>query len=379
MHNNDAFSGATMAMLEVIKLMPSDIEKVVLFPSNEGTASDRCINQNIHVEYAKYWCETFSSEKNIIKSIFKSLRYISRKIVMWTEEERMKKIVKDVDIIYSNTVCIKFGLKLAQRYNKKHIWHIREFGDLDHGLKFPSGKKHYMKSGNNESNYFVLISNSIKKHYDNFIENKKHSFLIYDDLDSKYLNPKKHIKNDKLVNMLIAGDIQPGKGQLEAVKALGELNDDIYHLYIAGPVSDMNYNLEITEYIEKNPFLKNNIHFLGRVKNMNKLRENMDIGLVCSNCEAFGRVTVEGMLSQLAMIGKNSGGTAELIENNNTGLLYNGSVTDLANAILILKNEEKRKYLANNGFVYAKNIFINGRCAKQITNLIFNVVDGSVK
>lgn len=375
MHNNDAFSGATMAMLEVIRLLPSNINKVVLFPSNEGTASDQCVDLCIPVVHAKYWSETLNTEKNIIKSIFKNMRYIYRKIIMSTEVKRIEDIMKDVDVIYSNTVCIKFGLKLAQKYNKKHIWHIREFGDLDHGLKFPFGKKHYLKSGNVESNYFVLISKSIKDHYDNFIENKKHSFLVYDDLDSKYLNPKMCIKNDKSINMLIAGDIQPGKGQLKAVKALDMLNDDKYNLYIAGPVSDKNYYSEITKYILQKTFLKDRIHFLGRVKNMNELRETMDIGLVCSNFEAFGRVTVEGMLSQLAMIGKNSGGTAELIENNNTGLLYDGSIEDLANAMMILKDEERRKFIAQNGYVYAKNTFINGRCAKQIANLIINIVD----
>jgi glycosyltransferase involved in cell wall biosynthesis len=43
---------------------------------------------------------------------------------------------------------------------------------------------------------------------------------------------------------------------------------------------------------------------------------------MCSHSEAFGRVTVEGMKSRLAIVGAAGGATPELIEDGRTGLLF---------------------------------------------------------
>ena len=48
-----------------------------------------------------------------------------------------------------------------------------------------------------------------------------------------------------------------------------------------------------------------------------------DILLMNSRSEGFGRVTVEGMLGGLLVIGRNSAGTAEIIQDGRTGLLFN--------------------------------------------------------
>ena len=45
--------------------------------------------------------------------------------------------------------------------------------------------------------------------------------------------------------------------------------------------------------------------------------------LMCSKYEAFGRVTAEAMLNDCLVIGRNSGGTPELIEHGKTGFLFN--------------------------------------------------------
>ena len=48
-----------------------------------------------------------------------------------------------------------------------------------------------------------------------------------------------------------------------------------------------------------------------------------DCLLMCSEHEAFGRVTAEAMSACLPVIGKNSGGTPEIIVHGETGYLYN--------------------------------------------------------
>lgn len=64
---------------------------------------------------------------------------------------------------------------------------------------------------------------------------------------------------------------------------------------------------------------------------MPSLRKNMDVELVCSRAEAFGRVTAEAMLGGMSVIGSNTGGTVGLINHKKIGYLYSKSdINELA-------------------------------------------------
>lgn len=67
---------------------------------------------------------------------------------------------------------------------------------------------------------------------------------------------------------------------------------------------------------------------------MPEIRKNVDIEIVSSKQEAFGKITVEAMMGQIPVIGSNSGGTKELIKHNQNGLLFeSGNADDLAKKI----------------------------------------------
>ena len=62
-----------------------------------------------------------------------------------------------------------------------------------------------------------------------------------------------------------------------------------------------------------------------------------NVVLVCSRNEAFGRVTVEGMLAGRPVVGARCAATAELIEDGVNGFLYaHGNAKDLAEKIHFL-------------------------------------------
>lgn len=130
------------------------------------------------------------------------------------------------------------------------------------------------------------------------------------------------------------------------------------------------YYNEVNNYV-KDHKLSDQIYFDGFKTKMNKYRSDMDIGIVASKSEAFGRVTVEGMLSNLAMIGADSAATSELITDNVTGLLYkNGDIDELAEKLVYLyKDRKKLKELAINGFDFAKK-FTEGNAANEVYDMI---------
>ena len=65
------------------------------------------------------------------------------------------------------------------------------------------------------------------------------------------------------------------------------------------------------------------------------------VGLMCSQCEAFGRVTVEAMRAGLPVCGTNTGGTPEIIDPGVNGLLSPaGDANALAANLMALESDE---------------------------------------
>lgn len=137
----------------------------------------------------------------------------------------------------------------------------------------------------------------------------------------------------------MVGRIHSYKGQLEAVRAVQIVRDsgvDV-ELVIVGGVDEVGYARMIADYVESH-HLEACVRLLGFQDNPASYLALTDIALTCARNEAFGRTTVEAMLMGKPVIGANSGGTAEIIHDGETGLLYEpGDVSGLADRILWLQ------------------------------------------
>lgn len=373
MHNTEKYSGANLAMIEVISELSDDIEKVIMFPDTNGSAVEYAKEKGFKTISADYCTLMLSQRDSSLKNALKYFLNFIRQLKMVVSVNRIKKSLSEIDLIYTNTSAIKFGLMLSKALNIPHIWHIREFGDKDHGLLYPFGKRHYYKNTTNGRNRVITISqcliSDIKKYF-----NAGNIHLVYDNVSPNYINPDKESDIDNL-SVLIAGDIKEGKGQFIAVQAINEIvckGIKNVKLYIAGKIGDQKYYDEMMSYIDTNN-LKDYIIFLGHVADMNGLRRKMDVGIVASQSEAFGRVTVEGMLSNMAMVGRNTGATVELIQDGINGLLYDGTVGNLSDKLIELTDSNLRMKLSHNAFEYAKKNFTEGSCSSEVEKIIKRV------
>ena len=94
--------------------------------------------------------------------------------------------------------------------------------------------------------------------------------------------------------------------------------------------------------------------------------------------EAFGRVTVEAMMSGNAVIGKNSGGTAELIIENENGFLYEPyDISSLADKMeYFINNPDAVKAMGKNAYNYAKERFLIEKCALSVEEIFIRAYEG---
>lgn len=378
-HDSDLYSGATRSLVDILdKIIENNlIDVVAVFPNKSGTAIDYLKGRGIDIIYSSYSQARVVLNENILRYfIALPIRILRQVIGKFNAKFIISRKLKELGVtgIYTNTSTILVGAYIKKVIDVKHIWHFREFSEEDQNKTMLFGRKHFYNLVNNYTDEVIVLSKAMQKKYSRYIEGNLIK-VVYNDISPVYINKKNDLisKSDKTFNILVAGQVKPEKGQEQAIKAIEILRKKNYNinLFIAGS-GPKEYLSKLEKYVESNG-LTEHIKFLGQVRDLNKLRSEMNVGIVPSKFEAFGRVTVEGMLSCMTMIGANRGGTVELIEDNKTGLIYEwGDVTELSQKIQYLyENREYCTKLAMNGFNHAIN-FTKGNCALHIEKSFLN-------
>lgn len=361
-------NGASISMIDIIKEMKKDNKIYVLIPYSEGAVYEELVKEEVEVVSATYymWCDVRASKKNWFKKRF--YWYLYEQLTnIFTAKKISKYVMKNnIDIIHTNTSVINLGGLISKYTGKKHIWHIREFADADFNMYPLCNNRNYYKFMNKNADKFICVSQAVASHYDKLDKNKK--IVIHDGLNDGYGKVCKentqsdmdYCEYDAQVNILIAGRICETKGQQLVVDACEKLIDegvDNFKLYLAGVEKE---KLVIPEKL--NGYVKK----CGFVKDMVSLRADMDIEIVPSKYEAYGRGTAEAMAAGNPVIGRNTGGTKELITHKENGLLFN----DLEELTLCMSalicDKELRQKLGQNAKDYANKEFSIKKCVDKI-------------
>ena len=132
---------------------------------------------------------------------------------------------------------------------------------------------------------------------------------------------------------------------------------------------------EVKEFIAREN-LQSYVNIVGRVNDMKALRKSVDVEIIASKCETFGRVTIEAMKSSNPVIGTNSGGTVELIEDGVNGYLFSYmNCEELAERMreFILYPHLIEK-MGKNAYIYTKNRFTPEECARKIEEVYTQLI-----
>ena len=222
----------------------------------------------------------------------------------------------------------------------------------------------------NQSNRIIAISKNVKDEFGCLIPCERTVVIPNGILPPKVSKYPDH--ETKIINLCIVGRVEPNKNQLEAVKAVKHLIDigiTNIKLYIIGS-KNSDYANDVCDYIDKNK-LSDFIIMTGVRTDVNNLLCDMNIGLMLSKHEAFGRVTVEYMMHGLCVIASNTSANPEIINDGVNGLLYEyGDSYDLSNKILkILSKREMMKDLSKRGLNDALENYRSETNSKRVFDL----------
>lgn len=345
-----------------------DVKPYVLMPAVEdGSLHEELERLNIpyFIHPMKAWVVSEDAK-------FRRLRGIKACI----ENRKYLKEIKDkigdkrFDLIYSNNSTIQFGADLAKRMNLPHIWHVREYGKADYHIVFSYVPK-AVKAKFDAAAAVIAVSKSIERYIKDNISSSAKTVCIYDGIYSQNTLRSDWNENQKL-NFCYVGALQDGKNQLELIKAVEALLKEKitdFHVTLVGEGGD--YETKLREYCNRNA-LDSYVTFAGYCSDVMKLLGEMDVGVICSQNEAYGRVTVEYLLSSMSVIGAKGSGTSEIIQHEKNGYLYQGGEVDQLAEYMkkMIMNRDLVKEMGQNAYVYAEANFKNEKTAEQIYQVI---------
>lgn len=381
-HDGNKNNGGNRSLIDVIDnlLEKKNIEILAAFPVKEGSAIEYLKSKNVYIVPFCYGRWDYHMEDYTPKNLYMILKTLKSFAYTYDFLYRIDSVINEfhINLIYTNTMVLPIGMLIKKKYGIPMIWHIREFGYEDHKLGIIGGVNRLYRGMNTYSDKIIMISKSLFDKYSKYVNPEKMQ-VIYDDISPEFIiNQHQILQPNTKCNILIAGTIKPGKGQKEAIQVIQKIikkgNRNV-HLYIAGEKGGEYYK-EILKYVQRYK-LEENIHFLGYVTDMNSLRRQMDIALVASCSEAFGRVTVEAMLAGMLVIGADVAGTSELICDGVNGILYEaGNLESLEKTIeTVIHDADKMRKIAQNGHITAINDYTIGKCSEEIYKIMQELVD----
>ena len=350
--------GASQSLLTLIEgIKNNQFAEIFVILPHKGEIEEKLKSLNINFEVIPF-PRCFLRDKSInlfgrFKEIVKynsQLNSVSPVILKTIEQFKP-------DLIYSNTSIISVGAYMAKKNNLPHVWHIREFGDLDYNLGYIPSRKNIVKQMH-QSSSVIFVSKALQKHWLGNALN--HSKVIYNGIINQSYDVIPHYPTQDKFTFGILGTFMPGKGQDIAIRAIGLLVKKYPHIMLSiyGNIFDKVYHQKLIDLIaELN--IEKNIIFHSFEKNQDVLYRNLNVLLNCSLMEGFGRTIIEAMSRGIPVIANASGGPLEIIKHEENGFLYSHTPESLASYMEKLVSDPKLyKSISENGMRHALNYSI---------------------
>lgn len=365
-------NGSTHSLLSMIDgikaVYNKSVEITVLIPWKWGkSATAGKLLQSNKIKYKQMLYRNDYKYVNRRTSIINYVHNIWNSMAV----KRMRCYIKknEFDIVCSNSSAVDVGARAALYTNTPHIYYVREFMEDDFGFEFRNKKR--MKELLESSDNIIFISKAIEKKYKSLYKLKNtvqffNGFILQD-----YYIEEHDILKEKVISFVQVGTFAEGKGTINTIELLINLKRSgtaNWHMEFVGN-GTKEYVKKMRELITKYK-LESQITISEYCLDIKKKLSQKDILIMNSRAEGFGRVTVEGMLAGCLVVGRYSGGTAEIIIDEMNGMTFGTKEEFLDVMHRIAAERGKYRELAKKGQKYALDVFDCSNTAKNFMKVV---------
>lgn len=368
--------GGTISFFNMLfSLMEKGIEPIVVCPHNLNPTFKEITNQHkIKVIESFVPKEIWPPTDTFRDKVLFAYRFLKMFFGVILGEFLLNKIIKKErpQIIHTNYGVVHQGYHLAKKHNIPHVWHIREYQDLDFKWKiFPS--KERMLEELRDNNHVICITNNLLKHFQ--LTNHPNATCIYNGMFS---SKDVCCDYDKENYFLCSSRISPEKGLDDAISAFSmfcKKNKD-YTLKILGNPSTPQY-LESLKRKAADLGISDRILWEGFQSDVKPYMKKAKALIVASHFEGLGRMTAEAGLLGCIPIGRNTGGTKEIIDNMG-GMLFN-NVEQLSQCMTDIVDMPANDYseMATSIQTQATSLFTNEICTQKTYSIYQKILENA--
>lgn len=353
-----------------------DINLVVSVPC-KGPAYDYLRSQNIQTEIVPV---RFNIYPKVTKRnfLFAPIKLIKHLLQNKKQESVLLEITKrhKPDIIYTNVGVVNIGYNVAKKLRIPHVYHLREYQDLDFGMKIIPSRRRFIDKL--QHSYTICITKGIQDHF--HLTDNKWSRVIYNGLLTSH---KKEKENNREKTFLFVGRLTREKNPLGIIRAFNTFckTNKEYRLLLAGSAVSQDEYAKLLSYCKENK-LKDRVCFIGARNDIDSIMQKVYAVIVASEFEGFGRVTTEAMLNGCLVIGRNTTGTKEQFDNGLTltnkeiGIRFENE-NDLSLKMHLASSLTKEKYHEYTKYakITVEHLYTPQKCANDIYNFFKYILE----
>ena len=369
LHSSNDLYGASKIFLQLIDLLNKNGFDVHIIIPEKGMLDDFLIKKDIKIEYLELGV--------LRKKYLNPLGLINRLVTNIKAIAFLSKYIKDhsIDLVYTNTSTILSGGIAAKKNGVPSLFHIHEVPTGNKLYEFFSGK-----IINWYSSKVLTVSNSVKKHWLKYIDDKKieriYNGIIFSKTDS--LVELERDQDDFVITSVAR--IIPYKGHKYLIDIADELikKSTKFKFLIVGDTlsSYVSYEKSVKQKV-RDLGLEDQIKFLGFREDVSSILKQSDLFIHPAIApDPLPTVLFESLHNDLPSVATNLGGAIEILDNGNNGLLipYNDS-KKAANLIneYCSNNMLQKKHLENSKKNFKINFSsesFNKNILKEVNNLL---------
>jgi len=372
--NHADTGGAALAFSELVEHLSFDYGvKCVVLTGKPNRINKYCDKLNIE-NYSFPFKNFISHEKQpeiLWRKVLSLRHYLGNQVALKSIEKTLD--IASFDLVYSNLDRIDIGAILAKKYERPHVWHLREHLDTD--FKTLSIYNDYIDYMLAFPSRYIAVSDSVREAWLNRgLCPGSGITTIYDGVDCNNIRRKDDWFRNGKVNFLFLGGYAESKGQKAFLDVMQQLDPSLiaqmtltfYGQGDYGPVRDSITRDDVRAATHFNGYRSDIYNFIG----------DYDVGINYSSSEGFGRVTVEYMAAGLVPLVSACGANPEIVRDDQDGYVVDSGDTSAVRSLLesIITHKEALPAMASEAIERAE-VFSTSHHIQQMYDLFEEVIN----